>query len=75
MEPEQPGAAYFCLEPEGTKFCRIRSRLRTFGAGVAQKSCGSATLHQNIIFSLKMFKPQGKHLMKLNELLNIYRKH
>ena len=29
MEPETPGAAFFCLEPELTQFGR--SRLRDFG--------------------------------------------
>ena len=47
MEPEPPGAAFFCLELEPTQFGRSRSRLRklgTSGAGAAQKSGGSATL-------------------------------
>ena len=42
MEPELPGVAFFCLEPEPTQFGR--SRPRTSGAGSAQKSDGSATL-------------------------------
>ena len=28
MEPEPPGAAYFCLEPEPTQVGRSRSRFR-----------------------------------------------
>ena len=47
MEPEQPGAAIFCLESEPTQFGRSRSqsRLRDLGtSGAAQKSGGSATL-------------------------------
>ena len=31
MEPEPPGAAFFCLEPEPTQVGRSRSRLRDLG--------------------------------------------
>ena len=31
MEPEPPGAASFCLEPEPTQVGRSRSRLRDLG--------------------------------------------
>ena len=31
MEPEPPGAAIFCLEPEPTQFGRSRSRLQDLG--------------------------------------------
>ena len=56
------GAAFFCLEPEPTQFCRSRSRLRpvprTFGAGTAQKSGGSATLVEGqMIGGGALFRP------------------
>ena len=31
MEPEPPGAAFFCLEPEPTQVGRSRSQLRDLG--------------------------------------------
>ena len=31
MEPEPPGAAYFCLEPEPTQIGRSRGQLRDLG--------------------------------------------
>ena len=46
MEPEPPGAASFCLEPESAP------GPWPSGAGAAQKSGGSATLHLRDLSSI-----------------------
>ena len=44
MEPEPPGAAFFCLEPEPESAPGPWRPGAGAGAGAAQKSGGSATL-------------------------------